>query len=61
MQEHYPQGYGREDIAYAKVDNQRMMVLNYTSGTTGFSKGVMLTGNNLAGNVTFGMKIDVIT
>lgn len=61
MQERYPQGYGREDIAYATVDNQRMMVLNYTSGTTGFSKGVMLTGNNLAGNVTFGMKIDVIT
>ena len=29
-------------------------VINYTSGTTGFSKGVMLTYRNLWGNVSFG-------
>lgn len=51
----YPQGFTAEDIHYPQVDNSSVVVLNYTSGTTGFSKGVMLTGWNLAGNVVFGL------
>lgn len=47
----YPQGYSSEDIHYADRDNDEVVEINYTSGTTGFSKGVMLTGRNLAGNV----------
>ncbi len=50
----YPGGYTSEDIKYAERSNSEVAEINYTSGTTGFSKGVMLTGENLAGNVCFG-------
>lgn len=50
----YPKGYKPEDVHYADRDNSALAEINYTSGTTGFSKGVMLTGGNLAGNVCFG-------
>lgn len=51
----YPEGFGPDDVIYEAWPNNRLMEINYTSGTTGFSKGVMLLGNNLAGNVLFGI------
>ena len=51
----YPMGYTAADIKYADRDNDELIEINYTSGTTGFSKGVMLTGANLSGNVCFGI------
>lgn len=52
----FQQGYTSDCIRYAFRDNSEVAEINYTSGTTGFSKGVMLTGENLAGNVCFGME-----
>ncbi|MDR0866371.1 MAG: AMP-binding protein [Candidatus Symbiothrix sp.] len=57
----YPKSFGPENINYRGVPDDKIMVLNYTSGTTGFSKGVMITGGNLFGNLsyahrTFGLK-----
>lgn len=55
----YPNGYSSLDIKYADRDNSELAEINYTSGTTGFSKGVMLTGGNLAGNVCFGLNSEL--
>lgn len=56
FEKRYPEGYGREQVKFAEVDNSEVVEINYTSGTTGFSKGVVLSANSLAGNVDFAMR-----
>ncbi len=52
----YPHDFRRQDVNYPPAPADQTAVLNYTSGTTDFSKGVMLTYGNLVGNVVFGIR-----
>jgi long-chain acyl-CoA synthetase len=56
FEKRFGDGFKPEQISYAAVDNSEVVEINYTSGTTGFSKGVVLSANSLAGNVDFAMR-----
>jgi long-chain acyl-CoA synthetase len=42
-----------EDIKFSEISNDHLAVISYTSGTTGFSKGVMVPHNSLAANIRY--------
>lgn len=58
--EKYEHGFHRDCVRYADKPNSEIVSINYTSGTTGFSKGVMTSGNALAGNITFGFRTNLV-
>jgi Long-chain acyl-CoA synthetases (AMP-forming) len=60
LRDKYPDGLKKEDVKYPDIPNENVIVISYTSGTTGFSKGVMTTANNLAGNITFAQRMKIL-
>ena len=57
----YPEGLTREDIHYDASDLDELAVINYTSGTTGNPKGVMLSARSLSANVNYAMEAIHVT
>lgn len=53
MQEKFPEGLDGAKFHLPETGNDQLGEISYTSGTTGFSKGVMLLHNSLAANVRF--------
>ena len=53
----FPKAFRAEHIHYHKDTSEELALINYTSGTTGFSKGVMLPYRALWGNVEFIIRV----
>ena len=49
----YPKSFRAEDVNYYKDEADDLALINYTSGTTGFSKGVMLSYRSLCSNLAW--------
>ncbi len=54
--EEYPKGYSKTDVNYPTDNIEELALLNYTSGSTGNPKGVMISHKNLSGNIDFAVK-----
>ena len=52
----YPRAFRAEHVDYHVDQADELALINYTSGTTGFSKGVMLPYRTLWGNLDFCMR-----
>ena len=49
----YPDGFSRDDVDYYEDSADELALINYTSGTSGFSKGVMVPYRALYSNIMF--------
>ena len=52
----YPNFFGPDDLDYYEDSAEELAVINYTSGTSGFSKGVMIPYRALYSNIEFAAK-----
>ena len=53
----YPKNFRKEHVAYHKDEPEELAVINYTSGTTSYSKGVMLPYRSLWSNTKFAFEV----
>ena len=53
----FPKNFRKEHINYYQDNPDELLVLNYTSGTTSFSKGVMLPGKSIWSNIMFASRV----
>ncbi|MDD6670082.1 MAG: AMP-binding protein [Bacteroidales bacterium] len=52
----YPERFVADDVVYEEFDPDSLAVINYTSGSTGFSKGVMVPYRALTSNIEFALE-----
>ena len=60
FKELYPNGYWAKDLQFDERPNSEIGSINYTSGTTGFSKGVIMPLNGLAGNIRYAIDHNLV-
>ena len=53
----FPRNFRREHVEYRRDEPEELAVINYTSGTTSFSKGVMLPYRSLWSNTQFAFEV----
>ena len=56
----HPEGYWAKDLCFDERGNDQVGSINYTSGTTGFSKGVIMPLNGLAGNIRYAFEAKLV-
>ena len=52
----YPNGFTPDDVSYYEDSPEELALINYTSGTSGFSKGVMIPYRALYSNMQFAIE-----
>ena len=53
----YPMAFTPDSLDYYEDSTEELAIINYTSGTSGFSKGVMIPYRAVLSNLQFGQKV----